>query len=70
MPEAPDEFAPEQPRHAHASAGTPGRFRRNMPDPIPVVALARLAIATTHQAQGLGRALLQDAAPAGDGPGF
>ena len=41
---------------------TPGRFRRNMPDPIPVVLLARLAICRAHQAQGLGRALFQDAA--------
>ena len=47
---------------AVASAGTPGRFRRNMPDPIPVVVLGRLAIAETHQKRGLGRALFQDAA--------
>lgn len=47
---------------AVASAGAPGRFRRNMPDPIPVVVLGRLAIATTHQGRGLGRALFQDAA--------
>jgi GNAT superfamily N-acetyltransferase len=39
-----------------------GRFRRNMPDPIPVVILARLAVATSHHRQGLGRALSQDAA--------
>lgn len=39
-----------------------GRFRRNMPDPIPVVVLARLAVHRTHQGQGLGRALFQDAA--------
>jgi hypothetical protein len=37
----------------------PGRFRRNMPDPIPIVLLARLAVAETHR---LGRALFQDAA--------
>ncbi len=41
---------------------TPGRFRRNMPDPIPVVVLARLAVARSHHSQGLGRALFQDAA--------
>jgi GNAT superfamily N-acetyltransferase len=41
---------------------TPGRFRRNMPDPIPVVVLARLAVAHSHHGQGLGRALFQDAA--------
>jgi GNAT superfamily N-acetyltransferase len=33
-----------------------------MPDPIPVVILARLAIARSHQGRGLGRALFQDAA--------
>ena len=43
------------PQHA------PGRFRRNMPDPIPVVVLGRLAIARTHQKRGLGRALFADA---------
>lgn len=47
---------------AVAPAAAPGRFRRNMPDPIPVVVLARLAVSTTHQGQGLGRALFQDAA--------
>jgi GNAT superfamily N-acetyltransferase len=40
----------------------PRRFRRNMPDPIAVVVLGRLAIGRTHQGQGLGRALFQDAA--------
>jgi GNAT superfamily N-acetyltransferase len=40
----------------------PGRFRRNMPDPIPVVVLARLAIAKPFQGHGFGRALFQDAA--------
>lgn len=39
-----------------------GSFRRNMPDPIPVVILARLAIDTSCQGQGLGRALFRDAA--------
>ncbi len=38
-----------------------GRIRRNMPDPIPVVVLARLAVDTRHQKSGLGRSLLQDA---------
>jgi GNAT superfamily N-acetyltransferase len=45
---------------AVAPDAAPGRFRRNMPDPIPVVVLARLAIAQPQQ--GLGRALFQDAA--------
>lgn len=39
----------------------PGRLRRNMPDPIPVVVLARLAIAWSEQRGGLGRALIRDA---------
>ncbi|MEO7036212.1 MAG: GNAT family N-acetyltransferase, partial [Polyangiaceae bacterium] len=39
-----------------------GRFRRNMPDPIPVVVLARLAVAATHHGKGIGRSLFQDAA--------
>lgn len=38
-----------------------GRARRNMPDPIPVMVLGRLAIGKACQAQGLGRALLRDA---------
>jgi predicted N-acetyltransferase YhbS len=40
----------------------PGRFRRNMPDPIPVAVLARLAVDHGWQGKGLGRALFQDAA--------
>lgn len=47
---------------AVAPAAAPGRFRRNMPDPIPVVVLGRLAVATSHHGCGLGRALFQDAA--------
>ena len=47
---------------AVAPDAAPGRFRRNMPDPIPVVVLARLAIARDQQGHGLGRALFQDAA--------
>ena len=43
-------------------AATPGRFRRNMPDPIPVVVFARLAINLAYQGQGLGRAMVRDAA--------
>jgi len=40
----------------------PGKFRRNMPDPVPVVLLGRLAIDRAWQGQGLGRALFRDAA--------
>lgn len=47
---------------AVAPAAAPGRFRRNMPDPVPVVVLGRLAVARSHQGHGLGRALFQDAA--------
>ncbi|MEW5944273.1 MAG: GNAT family N-acetyltransferase [Pseudomonadota bacterium] len=39
----------------------PGRFRRNMPDPIPVVVLGRIAVDQAYQGQGLGRAMIQDA---------
>lgn len=47
---------------AIAQAGVPGKFRRNMPDPIPVVVLARLAVDRGLQGRGLGRALFRDAA--------
>lgn len=47
---------------AIAEAAVPGRFRRNMPDPIPVVVLARLAVDRRYQGRGLGRALFRDAA--------
>ena len=40
----------------------PGRFRRNMPNPIPVAVLARLAVDSAWQARGIGRALFRDAA--------
>ncbi len=38
-----------------------GRFRRNMPDPIPVVVLGRLAVDQSFQGKGVGRALARDA---------
>jgi GNAT superfamily N-acetyltransferase len=47
---------------AVAAVAATGRVRRNMPDPVPVVVLGRVAIARSHQGQGLGRALFQDAA--------
>ena len=46
---------------ALACAEATGKFRRNMPDPIPVAILARLAIDRNYQKQGLGRALFRDA---------
>lgn len=39
-----------------------GRFRRNMPDPIPVVVLGRLAVDRSRQGRGLGRAMFRDCA--------
>lgn len=44
---------------AHESAT--GGIRRNMPDPIPVLVLGRLAVARPAQGLKLGAALLQDA---------
>jgi GNAT superfamily N-acetyltransferase len=46
---------------AIAQAHVPGRFRRNMPDPIPVVVLARLAVDENYQGRGFGRAMFRDA---------
>tara|TARA_R110001583_G_scaffold180533_1_gene337623 strand:- start:821 stop:1312 length:492 start_codon:yes stop_codon:yes gene_type:complete len=46
---------------AVVASHTPGRFKRNMPDPIPVVVLGRLAIDRSYQGAGLGRALVRDA---------
>jgi predicted N-acetyltransferase YhbS len=43
-------------------ASVPGKFRRNMPDPIPVVLLGRLAVDRAWQGQELGRSLFRDAA--------
>jgi GNAT superfamily N-acetyltransferase len=43
--------------HKDVSAKT----RRNMPDPIPVMVPARLAVDSAYQKKGLGSALLQDA---------
>ena len=38
-----------------------GRIRRNMPDPVPVMVLARLAVDQRYQGNKLGAAMLQDA---------
>lgn len=45
-----------------ATESAPGRFRRNMPDPIPVAVLARLAVDSGWQGKGMGRGLFRDAA--------
>jgi len=47
---------------AVASETASSRLRRNMPDPVPVVVLGRLAIERSFQKHGLGRALVRDAA--------
>ncbi|MEZ2573969.1 MULTISPECIES: GNAT family N-acetyltransferase [Buttiauxella] len=46
---------------AVAPNSAPGRFRRNMPDPIPVVILGRLAVDKSLHGKGIGRALVRDA---------
>ena len=43
----------------HADA--PGRVRRNMPDPVPVMIIGRLAIDQVMQGHSIGPALLRDA---------
>lgn len=37
-----------------------GKFKRNMPDPIPVMVLARLAVSKSAHGRGLGKGLLKD----------
>jgi len=44
---------------AHLEA--PGRIRRNMPNPIPVMVLGRLAVDQAFQGRNIGRGLLRDA---------
>jgi GNAT superfamily N-acetyltransferase len=44
---------------AHVNA--PGRVRRNMPDPVPVMVIGRLAIVSRLHGRGIGSALLRDA---------
>jgi GNAT superfamily N-acetyltransferase len=44
---------------AHVEA--PGRVRRNMPDPLPVMVLGRLAVDKSLQRRGIGKGLLRDA---------
>lgn len=47
---------------AIAQADVSGKFRRNMPEPIPVVVLARMAVDRGYQGRGLGRGMFRDAA--------
>ncbi len=44
---------------SHESAAK--AMRRNMPDPLPVLLLGRLAVDKRHHNQGIGQALLRDA---------
>lgn len=46
---------------AIAIVEAPNRVRRNMPDPIPMTVLGRLAIELRWQKRGLGKLLLRDA---------
>lgn len=46
---------------AVAQTTATGRVRRNMPDPIPVMVIGRLAVDCHWQGKGIGRALLRDA---------
>lgn len=46
---------------AVAQAEVPGRIKRNMPDPLPVMVLGRLAVDKNCQGRGIGKGLLRDA---------
>ena len=46
---------------AVAPATATGRVRRNMPDPVPVMLLGRLAVDRAFQGRGIGEGLLRDA---------
>lgn len=46
---------------ALARSSATGAVRRNMPEPIPVMLLGRLAVDQTWQGRGLGAALVRDA---------
>lgn len=48
-------------RGAVAQTEATGKVRRNMPDPIPVMVLRRLAVDRAYQGTGVGSALLKDA---------
>lgn len=44
-----------------AIEAAPGRLRRNMPDPLPVIVLGRLAVHSDWSGRGIGSGLLKDA---------
>lgn len=39
----------------------PGKLKRNMPNPLPVTVLGRLAVDLSHAGKGLGKAMLKEA---------
>jgi len=43
------------------AASVTGRLRRNIPDPLPVIVLGRLAVHTDWSSRGIGRGMLKDA---------
>ncbi|HUG36261.1 MAG TPA: GNAT family N-acetyltransferase [Candidatus Limnocylindrales bacterium] len=46
---------------AVALSDAPGRVRRNMPDPVPVMIIGRLAVDLEYQGRGIAQGLLRDA---------
>jgi GNAT superfamily N-acetyltransferase len=44
-----------------AALAAPSRLRRNMPDPLPLIVLGRLAVDSAWTSRGIGRGLLKDA---------
>jgi GNAT superfamily N-acetyltransferase len=46
---------------AAAHSNAPSRVKRNMPNPVPVMVIGRLAIDSGYQGRGIGSALLRDA---------
>lgn len=56
-----DRFALSQSFQSVIRNDAPGRIRRNMPEPIPVMVLGRLAVDINHQNKGLGKGLVKDA---------
>jgi len=46
---------------AVAQVHAPGRVRRNMPDPIPIMVIGRLAVHKDYHGRKIGSALLRDA---------
>jgi GNAT superfamily N-acetyltransferase len=48
-------------RRARRHTVAPGRVRRNMPNPVPLMVLGRLTVDLKCQGRGIGSALLRDA---------